>query len=112
MRLPQQLAGRKRVHLIGRPEEDEGEEITMPRRKAEAVKPAETEQPRQKRKYTRRKAAPAKVRVASRREVAAPSFAVWDDGSVQIESQHCKGKLSPEEASQLVAFVARLRGEA
>lgn len=36
------------------------------------------------------------------------TIAVWDDGSVDINTPKCKGTLTPEEVARLVEYVRRL----
>lgn len=56
---------------------------------------------------------PRKARRGGRNAAPAPSvvrrFGVFDDGSVEVELPGCKGSMSGEEASELVAFIQRLR---
>lgn len=42
---------------------------------------------------------------------AGPRFGVFEDGSVQIATAECTGRMSGEDAAALVAFIGRLKGK-
>ncbi len=53
----------------------------------------------------------AKKRAKAAAPIAQPlggAFGVYDDGSVHIQTPDCKGRLSPEQAKRLKAFLDRL----
>lgn len=37
-------------------------------------------------------------------------FALWNDGSIELSTDRCKGTLSADEARSLLEYVERLRG--
>jgi hypothetical protein len=85
------------------------------RKGAEAAAPAGGEEkPRKAHGKSRARAAAAKPRRP--REATPPAgeerFAVWSDGTVDIEAPECKGRLSAESVARLYDYVKRLRGEA
>lgn len=63
--------------------------------------------PKKKRKYTRR--AWSKPGSLGRSRGKEPRFGVFDDGSVAITVPSCQGKLTGQEARDLVEFIGRLK---
>jgi hypothetical protein len=140
MPAPPQLVGERRVHRLAGPgdvEEDDGlpkamdrraiqktanKEATMPKgcyprkpritAQAGATPEATPKDAKERKPRKTRAASPAtSKRAPARREASAtPDFAVWDDGSVQIDTDECKGRLLPDQAVKLVEFVQRLKG--
>lgn len=51
------------------------------------------------------------IRLGALAPVSGPRFGVFDDGSVQIETEECRGKLNAGDASDLVAFIERLKAK-
>jgi hypothetical protein len=109
-------AGRRSIRLLTGDEPITEEEQPMPRGvyerkpKSSDAAPAKrlATKPRKKRKPARPK--PAR-RAAPRKSAEEPRFGVFDDGCVMISAPGCKGRLSPEDSSRLLAFIKRLGGE-
>lgn len=51
----------------------------------------------------------AKVPQLRERTPGPARFGVFDDGSIELRLANCKGRMSQSEASQLLAFIERLR---
>jgi hypothetical protein len=83
--------------------------------KAEAAAPAGAEQALEKKPRQARapRTAPAANAGKPRRpQEPGERFAVWSDGSVEIDAPGCKGRLSAESVASLYDYVTRLRGGA
>lgn len=104
-----------RVHRLGEP--DELTEDTMPRKASTEPKP-ETPATKKRGRPAKAKAPPdlppvsnavrtRKYRIAETNPKG-PRFGVFDDGSVTLALPGCKGQMVPEEARDLVAFLAKL----
>ena len=133
---PPTLGGTRRVHRIG-DDEEEGAGVQPPqpveeampkgvydrskakprKKKAAGAAPAEpghaheivVRKPRAARK-AKAKSKPRRVAAPRRPSRAADAaFGVFEDGSVVIDTPTCKGKLTAEQTTRLVAFVQRLR---
>lgn len=101
-------AGAIRAHRLGEP--DELTEEAMPRKASTEPKPEPTTR---KKRGRPAKAKPEKPARKPRQKlvmehVAGPRFGVFDDGSVTLALPGCKGQMVPEEARDLVAFLAKL----
>jgi hypothetical protein len=68
--------------------------------------------PRKAAAKKRARAANAVPATQRRAQDAGERFAVWSDGSVEIDAPGCKGHLSAESVATLYAYVTKLRGDA
>jgi hypothetical protein len=78
-----------------------GEQLEVPAKKKRG--------PNKKRKAAAVSAGPKPQRRRASNSSVARTFAVWNDGSVEINADGCKGHLSGEDVKLLVAYVQRLR---
>lgn len=76
---------------------------------APGEQPGDVSKSRTRKRRARRGAARVKPARAPRASSGA-RFGVFDDGSVQIATAECSGRLGAEDASALVAFITRLKG--
>jgi hypothetical protein len=86
------------------------------RKGAEAAAPAGGEEKPRKAHGKSRARAAAGAKPRRPREATPPAgeerFAVWSDGTVDIDAPECKGRLNAATVASLYEYVKRLRGEA
>lgn len=104
---PPRRRGRPRLH----PPSDETASAEKQKKKKQRVttKKRKAKKKRASLKPTRR----ARVAPAETATPADPprKFAVWNDGSVDIDTAECKGRMSGDDVDLLLAYVQRLRGQ-
>jgi type IV secretory pathway VirB10-like protein len=101
------------IRPFGRPSQEEAMPSGVYPRKPKAQdEAAANATPKTKRKRKARAAKPAAPAASSsrRRRSSEARFGVFEDGSVIVAAPGCKGKLTGEEAADLVEFITRLKG--